>query len=1196
LEQEKIEMQRLQAGILTVILAVLVIIAPLKAQGATLFTYIGPNEGNWSQSAYWTSNHVPNAFTDRARINNAVSAVNVNLDMGITLSGLIVDAGDKLSFNNGASLYLVKEGAINPTVTNNGTIQLNSMGASTSLNAYDAVVTLTGTGTLILGGHPQNSLNPYYSPGSFLNYTTHTIRGGGTINAAVNNKGKIIADNGILSIGGLITNAGELKADNATMVISGGVTNQTGSVMNVTGSEGVLHLASTINGGQINPGDGLVELNNATLLNTNFGAGKVDLYYATLKGNTSLAGTQLTLLEGTSLYINKDSAGRSTITNTGTITLEGTGYYTRMVAQDASVTLTGTGSLILGGPSASLDMYNSTDKFINEVSHTIRGGGTISAALTNKGTVIADNELLTMSGAITNTGSIRAENATLVLNGPLTNVGVAAALSAVGTSANLDLHSSINGGKINPGTGTVNLFSNAVLTTTSFTSGKVVLPAFNTATLKGTNSLTGTALTINDGSTLHIAMDSSGVAKLMNAGSITLNSTSSDYSTILQADDAQATLSGAGSVVLKGPNSYLSGPFLNDTTHTIKGVGAIHGEITNKGKIIADNGTLVIDRTITNVGTAATLSASTASSILELRTTVVGGKINPGVGLVKILGATLSNTIFGSGKVNVNQGYYNYFNGNTVLTGTALTITDHSNMYVRQDDFGLSTITNNGTITLNSIGGGSGLYAVNAAVTLTGTGSLTLGGSGTSLGMSSGTDMFMNDVSHTIQGGGSISATLDNKGSLIANNGILAVSGAVTNTGLMKADNATLSVTGPVINSGGTMTANGSLGILKLQSAISEGQINPGTGTVILTGATLTNSTLGAGKVNVTSYPYYYPYSTFRGNTVLAGTQVTINNGSGLYMSPDDYLVSTITNNGTIKLNSTTADSSLSANGMVATLTGTGSLVLGGKAGNRLDGAGFINDAGHTIRGGGTINAPLTNDGSLIADNKILYVNGGVSGSGNVSVNDGATLYLNAPVQAGNLTMSQLATFRCGNSSAVELQKNFSFAQTDEQRWNWGNGFNLSLAGQGAQQQAIEIGGLDKGVVLSGFSNNFDLAALILSGDGTYGFLTDAINNGNRASSEVLYVDSLRVDPGTTLNLNGLKLYTQKEGLPHLVLPGEDFGGGLIINVVLPTMSLKLGGDLMSPMVVTPLPSSFLFLGSGLLGLLGAGWKFNRRN
>ncbi len=287
--------------------------------------------------------------------------------------------------------------------------------------------------------------------------------------------------------------------------------------------------------------------------------------------------------------------------------------------------------------------------------------------------------------------------------------------------------------------------------------------------------------------------------------------------------------------------------------------------MTNKGKIIADNGTMVINGPITNVGTAATLSASTASSILELRTTVVGGKINPGVGLVKILGATLSNTIFGSGKVNVYQGYYNSFSGNTVLTGTALTITDHSNLHVKQDDFGLSTLTNNGTITLNSIGGGSGLYAMNAAVTLTGSGSLTLGGPGNTLGMSSGTDMFINDVSHTIQGGGSISATLDNQGSLIANNGTLAVSGAVTNTGLMKADNATLAVSGVVYNSIGTMSANGSLGILNLKSAVSEGQINPGTGTVVLTGATLTNTNLGAGKVNVTSYPYYYPYSTFPG-------------------------------------------------------------------------------------------------------------------------------------------------------------------------------------------------------------------------------------------------------------------------------------------------------------------------------------------
>lgn len=90
---------------------------------------------------------------------------------------------------------------------------------------------------------------------------------------------------------------------------------------------------------------------------------------------------------------------------------------------------------------------------------------------------------------------------------------------------------------------------------------------------------------------------------------------------------------------------------------------------------------------------------------------------------------------------------------------------------------------------------------------------------------------------------------------------------------------------------------------------------------------------------------------------------------------------------------------------------------------------------------------------------------------------------------------------------------------------------------------------------------------------GTYVFLADWINNGNRSSDEALYVSDLDVLIGATLNLNGLHLYTYYNGI-HRVMAGEGnlFGGGIIIDTQ-----------------VVPLPAGAWLLGSGLLALIGLG-------
>jgi hypothetical protein len=287
--------------------------------------------------------------------------------------------------------------------------------------------------------------------------------------------------------------------------------------------------------------------------------------------------------------------------------------------------------------------------------------------------------------------------------------------------------------------------------------------------------------------------------------------------------------------------------------------------------------------------------------------------------------------------------------------------------------------------------------------------------------------------------------------------------------------------------------------------------------------------------------------TTFQGNILLAGTDLNINQ-TILFLSKNGAADPIITNNGTIHLNG--AIGYPSAIGVdtdtLATLTGGGTVEM---TLSSLSGYGsLINDAGHTIRGNGTL-ASVTNKGQLVVENGTMQINNGLTGPGSISVSDNATLRLAGyPIQAGDFFMYRLANLR-DVINAIELKGNFSFAQTDPASWTWTQYGSLVMSGAGPQQ-SLEVGGRDYGLSATGFSNNFSLPSLTLTGAGTYVYLADTIDNGHRASPEALYVDSLSVPAGTTLHLKGLHLYTYLNSSIHQVRAGEGhlFGGGQIID------------------------------------------------
>ena len=170
-----------------------------------------------------------------------------------------------------------------------------------------------------------------------------------------------------------------------------------------------------------------------------------------------------------------------------------------------------------------------------------------------------------------------------------------------------------------------------------------------------------------------------------------------------------------------------------------------------------------------------------------------------------------------------------------------------------------------------------------------------------------------------------------------------------------------------------------------------------------------------------------------------------------------------------------------------------------------------------------------------------------------------ATLYAGPGLQCGNFYHDSLATSNLPtNGGIMDLKGNYTFAQNVPAGVNFGNWkLQMSGGGGGGGKQFLEVGSQDLGAVAWGFSNNFQVPRLALAGAGTYVCLVDNINNGHwNSGREALYVGgywtdtTLSVPVGTTLDLNGIKLYAYLNNAIRRVRAGDGplFGGGRIID------------------------------------------------
>ncbi|MGD0461038.1 MAG: PEP-CTERM sorting domain-containing protein [Tepidisphaeraceae bacterium] len=623
-------------------------------------------------------------------------------------------------------------------------------------------------------------------------------------------------------------------------------------------------------------------------------------------------GATLDIQDNTTLTVNGP-----TLTNNGMIIVNYNQSYPSTLDL-VSGTLSGSGSITLddGGTSAVL-----AGAFTQSSGHTINGLGTVTAALTNNGTVnanVSGNTLSLQTNNMTNNNLMEATSgANLSVSAITISQGGAGEISAVGANSTVDLSSAtVTGG------------------TLTSSSGGIIQTVSGTSTV---GSLTNSAtFNITDNTNLDVT------GNLTDNGVITVNSNQSYASTLTFSG---GTLSGSGTITLNnGTSAVLAGTLTQSSGHTINGFGSITAALTNNGIVNGNNasGSIVI-------------SGSTLSNAQTIEATTGGGIVISGTSIANAGGAILNNggsvtienaaTITGGTITAVSPSVITLdtatLNGVTFSANTTTDIPDNNIVTLIG-----TTLTNNATIVVNSNQTYPSELLVNSNLLLTGSGTVTLNYSSTSALIATGTgDTLTLDTHQTINGLGAITAALINNGTVNSNvNGqaITLETNNVTNNSLMES------------TGGGNLTING---ITITQGSAGEISAAGANSTVDLISATITDGTLissGGGIIQTTSGT-----STIGSLTNSATFNITDNTNLDV--------TGNLTDNGLITVNSNQSyPSTLTFSG--GTLSGSGTITLNNSNTSAVLAGTLTQSIGHTINGFGTITAALTNNGTVNAN------------------------------------------------------------------------------------------------------------------------------------------------------------------------------------------------------------------------------------
>ena len=358
------------------------------------------SSGNFTTSADWTLGAPPTSSQEASishagtyTVSSTADATVAALNIGDKTATLAITSGSTFSTTSGtgvdASLgtIVVQNGAtldIGGTIINSGTIQLDLVGGSATLLIGSPGATLSGGGTVKMGG-----LDAFIGdtgvPATLTN-VNNTIAGAGTIGDAdltLVNSGTINANNGAAPLtintgANTVTNSGTLEATSAGhLVIDSNVNNS--RTIEAVGTSATVTIASTIS-------------NTATALILASGTGaEVQLDGAVISGGTLRS-------IGTTAVIETVSDTTNTI---------------------AGATIVG-GSLVEATSGSALTIIGGTIGAAAIVETTTSGTAVVSGTLTNSGTLFASGSgsvLKIANGAVVNGGVAEVGNGIVDIQG-----------------------------------------------------------------------------------------------------------------------------------------------------------------------------------------------------------------------------------------------------------------------------------------------------------------------------------------------------------------------------------------------------------------------------------------------------------------------------------------------------------------------------------------------------------------------------------------------------------------------------------------------------------------------------------------------------------------------------------------------------------------------------------------------------------
>jgi len=531
-----------------------------------------------------------------------------------------------------------------------GKIELESTGSPTILflngsTVADSTIELTGGGNLTLSNNINNLIEN--AAGTILDNENDTISGAGTIDIAelVNEFvvagvfGLINADetNPLILEIPAVTNLGTMKATSTgglTLLDISNFNNGTGTVEATTAGS-VIHFDDT----QLSSGT-LSTVAGSSIVITSFFDNTIDPATLTNAGDLEVDDSA-ELIFGSS----------NPIDNSGTIALNAA-LGQAILELDGLVTLQGKGKVTLTDNPGNVIESNGSAATLTNVNNTISGAGTIGDSKTildNEGTIdgTGKNPLMIVSYFLlggTNTGTIESSSTggVKLSNIVLTNTGGLVEAAASGSHIDLD-GAAIEGG-------TVKTVAGSTIDAVAGTGQQFSPATFDNA---------GTFL-LNNQSYIYLA------SNVDNTGSIVIENNGTGETEL--EISSNVTLTGTGKLTLSGLNSWLdsnqSGPVtLTNDGNTISGSGDIgDNDLTldnEAGVIDANNPLLAMSiNTLGNTITNGTTIEATAGATLYVSSQITNaGKLIADNGTVvlydAVTGITGSLVIEGSGDMNL---------------------------------------------------------------------------------------------------------------------------------------------------------------------------------------------------------------------------------------------------------------------------------------------------------------------------------------------------------------------------------------------------------------------------------------------------------------------------------------------------------------------------------------------------------------